>query len=69
MEVVITNSIERRRRDLGLTQAALAEKLNVSQSAVSMYETGERTPPIPMLIKLADVLQCTTDELLDRKEA
>lgn len=69
MEVVITNSIERRRRELGLTQAALAEKLNVSQSAVSMYETGERTPTIPMLIKLADVLHCTTDELLDRKEA
>lgn len=49
-----------------LTQAELGELIGVSQVAISTYENGERTPPLDVLIKLADVFDCTIDDLVDR---
>lgn len=46
----------------------LAEKIGVVQGAISLYENGMRTPSVEVLTKLADVLQCTTDELLGRTQ-
>lgn len=48
-----------------LTQKQLADKLGVSQSAIGMWENGNRKPDIIMLKKLAHYLDCTTDELLE----
>lgn len=48
----------------GFTQKELGEILMVEQNTVSQWETGERTPRAAMLIKLADILGCTLDELL-----
>lgn len=53
------------REKLGITQTVLADLLGVSQSAVANWENGFRKPDIFMLKKIADVLHCTTDELLD----
>ena len=50
----------------GLTQAALAEKLSISQNAVSQYESGKRTPRWPKLNKLLDTLNISADEILGR---
>jgi len=52
------------RRERRLSQQAFAEKINTSQAAVSFYETGRRCPKPNMLVKMAQVLNCTVDELL-----
>ena len=48
----------------GLTQTELAQKLNITQGAVGMYERGERNPDIQMLEKICDFFNVTTDYLL-----
>lgn len=52
------------RRQCGLTQAEVAERLNVSFQAVSQWERGETAPDIGKLPELAVALRVTTDYLL-----
>ena len=52
------------RTEMGLTQAELAKKLNVTTSVISYYESQTRTPSPEILIKLADIFHVTTDYLL-----
>jgi transcriptional regulator with XRE-family HTH domain len=51
----------------GYTQKFLAEKLNVNQSTISLWENGQCRPEYENLIELADIFDVTTDELLGRK--
>lgn len=53
-----------RRRELGLSQAELAERLHVTDKAVSRWETGRGMPAIDSLEPLAGVLGITVSELL-----
>ena len=59
--------IAERRKEINLSQKQLAEKLNVTDKAVSKWETGNGAPDISLLTTLADVLGVTTDELLSGK--
>ena len=52
------------RRQCGLTQAEVAEKLNVSFQAVSLWERAETQPEIGKLTEIARLLGVTTDWLL-----
>ena len=52
------------RKKIGLTQEGLGRKLNVTNKAVSKWETGETLPDIQLLPELASVLNVTIDELL-----
>ena len=52
-----------RRRD-GLSQAQLAKQLQVSASAVGMYEQGRREPGAQILVELARIFSVSTDYLL-----
>lgn len=52
------------RKEKQLTQKELAEKLFVSDKAVSKWETGQSMPGVELLIPLADVLGVTVTELL-----
>ena len=52
------------RKQAGLTQAALAERLHISPAAVGMYEQGRREPSAQMLVALARELDVSTDFLL-----
>ena len=52
------------RKEAGLSQAELAEKLQISASAMGMYEQGRREPSAQMLVSLAQTLGVTTDYLL-----
>ena len=49
-------NIARLRRERGLTQAELAERINYSDKAVSKWERAESTPDVLTLITLAEVL-------------
>lgn len=56
--------IMRKRKSLGFTQQALADKLNVSFQAVSKWENGTSCPEIELLPMLANVLETSVDSLL-----
>ena len=47
-----------------MNQSELAAKLGVTQEAVSQWENGTSKPRTDTLIKLAETLECTIDELL-----
>ncbi len=53
-----------RRKALGLTQQNIADKLNITNKAVSKWESGECFPETAQLVALADILECSVDELL-----
>lgn len=57
-------TIRARRHDASLTQAELAERLNVSAQSVSHWERGETLPDIATLPDLACILNCPVDMLL-----
>lgn len=46
--------IRRARRDAGITQHELARRARTSQSAVSAYESGRRSPSVDTLTRLLD---------------
>jgi transcriptional regulator with XRE-family HTH domain len=48
--------VRRRREELGITQAELAERAGLQQPAVARFEAGGTMPTIPMLERLADAL-------------
>ena len=52
------------RTKVGLTQAKVAKEMQVSDAAVSMWETGKTRPRASLLIKLAGLYCCSVDELL-----
>ena len=65
MNSYLTGSIMKRLRESkGLTQSALAEKLGVSDKAVSKWETGKGYPDITLLEPIAKTLGVSVAELL-----
>ena len=52
------------RKRKGLTQAELAQRLNISFQAVSKWERGETLPDTAILIDLANILETTIDNIL-----
>lgn len=54
------------RKESGMTQTELAQRLNITKAVVSYYEKLERTPSPDVLIRLADIFNVTTDYLLGR---
>ena len=52
------------RREAGLSQAQLAQKLQISPSAMGMYEQGRREPSLQLLGEMARVLGVSTDYLI-----
>ncbi len=52
------------RKEKGMTQADLAEKLGVTNKAVSKWETGEAMPETALLLPIAQIFGVTVDELL-----
>ena len=57
-------AIKARRRELGLTQAELAERLGVHAATVAQAEAGKREPTISTVQRYADALETTVGELL-----
>jgi transcriptional regulator with XRE-family HTH domain len=59
--------IRRFRLAKGLTQIELGQRIGASQKVVTYYEVRGVSPPPELLVKMADVLEVTTDELLGRR--
>ena len=56
------------RRKYGLTQKELAKILNITRSALSLYELGKREPDSEIYKSIADYFDITLDYLLGRSE-
>lgn len=52
------------RKEQGLSQAELAQRLKISPSAVGMYEQGRREPSAQLLVAMAEIFGVSTDYLL-----
>lgn len=55
---VIAERVAARRRELGLSQAELAELTATTQSAIARLESGGRPPRIDTLLRIANALDC-----------
>lgn len=51
----------------GYTQMQVADKVKVSPSIISGYETGERTPSAEVLLSLSIIYNCSVDYLLGKQ--
>ena len=58
--------IKELRINAGLSQADLANALNIHQTAVSQWETGRTHPDIPVLIAMANYFEVSLDYLAGR---
>ena len=63
-QVKIGKFIAQRRKEKNLTQAQLAEKLNITDRAVSKWETGKGMPDSSIMLDLCSVLDVSVNELL-----
>lgn len=52
------------RKEQGMTQAVLAEKLGISDRAVSKWETGKSMPDSGIMLELCELLKINVNELL-----
>lgn len=48
----------------GITQRQLAEQLGFTNAYVSYLESGRKKPNVELVLKIADIFQVTTDELV-----
>ena len=63
-------NIKNYRLKVGLTQAELAERMGVHQTAIAQWEKGQAAPTASKLPLLATVLSCSISDLFDdSKEA
>jgi transcriptional regulator with XRE-family HTH domain len=63
-QVKIGKFIAECRRDVNLTQMQLAEKLNITDRAVSKWETGRSMPDSSIMLELCEILKITVNDLL-----
>lgn len=67
-QIAIGNFIEKKRKELNLTQAQLAEKLGVSNKTVSKWENGKCMPDYGIIQPLCAELGISVSELMDGEE-
>ena len=58
-------NLKERRLRIGMNQNELAKQMNVTQGIVSQWENKKIMPSSEKLPKLAEVLQCSIDDLFE----
>ena len=66
-DTVFGNRLRELRRQIHMTQQEVADQLQIHRTTYTKYETGVVEPPLATLCRMADLMNCTTDELLGRK--
>ena len=64
MNIEIANKLLQLRKEKGLSQEQLAQKLGISRQAISKWERAEASPDTDNLIELAKLYDISLDELL-----
>ena len=67
MTKILGSKIQELRKSRKMTQEELAEKLNVTAQAVSKWENGNCYPDLDILFEIANLFNCSLDELMGRK--
>ncbi len=62
--VLLGKKIKSLRKKSNYTQAELARQIGVAKSTIAAYENDSRQPSYDVLIKLADIFNVTTDNIL-----
>lgn len=62
---MFAKNLKKLRLEKQLTQKELAEKLDISSSAIGMYEQGRRDPDTDMLIKVSNLFSVSIDKILN----
>jgi transcriptional regulator with XRE-family HTH domain len=63
-KIALGRSIQKLRKEKGLTQEQLAEKLGITLTYMGYFEIGHRVPNLRMLCKIADILDVKVKELI-----
>lgn len=63
-QIKIGKFIAECRKNKNITQAQLAEKLNITDRAVSKWENGKSLPDSSLMLELCDILEITVNDLL-----
>lgn len=61
---MFTQNVLRRRKELGLTQSDVAERLGMSRPAYTQIETGSNCPSLDVVERVATALETTGSDLL-----
>jgi len=64
---MIHEQLSRIRKQRGMTQAEVAESLDLPQGLISNYEKGARRLHSELLVRFAELFEVSTDELLGHK--
>ena len=62
------NQIRKYRKKRNLKQSELALLVGVDRTAVTRWESGEVNPRADRLLKIADALRCSVDDLLGNRK-
>ena len=65
--LMISEQLSRIRKQRGLTQAEVAEALDLPQGLISNYEKGTRRLHSELIVRFAELFDVSTDELLGHK--
>ena len=65
MDKIFCDNLKYLRKDIGLTQKQVAEKLGVVESSYANWEQGRTEPSIAMLRKLSEILKVSIDEMIN----
>ena len=68
MKSMINMNLAALRKQYGLTQEEVAEKINVSRQAIAKWEKGESVPDINNCMALAKLFQVSLDDLVNYSE-
>lgn len=60
---MLSKNLRRIRLEKGITQVEMCRKIGVTQQTFSSYETGRKMPRVVILVKIAEVLGVSVDEL------
>ena len=63
---VFSDRLKEARKAKGITQKAMAERLDIQETSYQQYEYGRREPNHENTVKIADILDVSVDYLLGR---
>lgn len=64
--MVFSEKLNYERKSRGISARQMAESIGIELRSYRNYESGDREPSLSVLVKIADILQISLDELLCR---
>jgi len=62
--MMFEKNLKKLRKENNLTQGALADRLGVSRQAICMWEQGERTPKLGLIMEIARIFKVSIDYMI-----